>query len=139
MEVIKILHINIGYQCGDGLDCDKYRKCKYKAKWYKLHNISIRIHRFFEYRLHIKLPHLIYIGQKWKRLSGTDKCPFRKSRHYSCYDCKYIGGECLINCYCPEKINTYYKDWKPDIETEDWGKRCAYFEKCEWADNYKCQ
>ena len=67
-------------------------------------------------------PHLIYIGQKWERLSGTDKCPFRKSRHYSCYDCKYIGGELLRNCYCPEKINTYYKDWKPDIETEDWGR-----------------
>lgn len=139
LEVIKILHINIGYNCGDGLYCDKYKKCKYRAKWYKLHNMSVKIHRFFEYRLHIKLPHLIYIGQKWERLSGTDKCPFHKSRHYSCYDCKYIGGEWLRDCSCSERIKTYYKDRKPDIYIEDWGKRCAYFEKNEWADDYKMQ
>ena len=78
-----MLHITIGYECGDGCYCDKYKKCKYKSKWHKFHNISVKIHKFFEYRLHIKLPHLIYIDQKWERLSGTDKCPFHKSRFYA--------------------------------------------------------
>lgn len=41
-----------------------------------------------------------------------------------------------MDCYCTERTNTNYKDLKPDIETKDWGKQCAYFEKCEWADDY---
>ena len=134
-----MIHINMGYECGDALDCDMRKKCKYRAKWYKFNNMLVDIHSFFEYRLHIKLPHLIYIGQRWKRLSGTNKCPYHKSRYYDCHDCKYVGGELLRTCYCSERTNTYYKNRKPDIETEDWGKRCAYFEKCDWADDYKCQ
>lgn len=132
-----MIHIKIGYKCGDGLHCDKYRKCKYRAKWYKLHNISVDIHRFFEYRLHIKLPHLISIGQNWVRLSGTNKCPFHKSRYYDCYDCKYIGGSLLRDCTCKERNETPYKE-RLYIENE-WGRACGYFEKCNWADNYKTE
>ncbi len=129
-----MLHINIGYQCGDGSYCDKYKQCKYRAKWYKLHNLSVRIHRFFEYRLHIKLPHLICISQKWERLSGTDKCPFHKSRRYTCYDCRHHFG--VETCTCEARINTPYKEQLPDVDTDDWGKRCAYFDKCKRADSY---
>ena len=132
-----MIHINIGYQCGDGLNCDKYKKCKYKARWYKLHNMSVEIHRFFEYRLHIKLPHLIYIGQKWERLSGTSKCPYHKSRHYTCYDCKYVCGALLRDCTCKERNDTPYKE-RPVVENK-WETPCAYFEKCEWADDYKTE
>lgn len=129
-----MIHIIIGYKCGDGIHCDKYNQCKYKAKWNKLHNISVKIHRFFEYRLHIKLPHLLYINQKWERLSGTDKCPFNKSRYYSCYDCKFVSGSLLRDCSCEERNNTPYNE-RSVIETE-WGKQCGYFEKCKWADDY---
>lgn len=132
-----MLHIQIGYQCGDGSHCDKYKQCKYRAKWIKFHNLSVRIHNFFEYRLHIKLPHLIHISQKWERLSGTDKCPFHKSRRYTCYDCRYICGDNLEECCCPERYGVPFKERLPDVETEDWGTRCAYFDKCEWADDYK--
>ena len=127
-----MIHLTIGYECIDQCDCDKRKVCKYRGR-YKFHNLSVSLCRFFEYRLHIKFPYLLDIGQKCERLSGTDKCPYHKSRNYTCYDCKFIDGE--LHC-CSEKINTHYKDWKPDIETQDWGKKCAYFEKCSWADDY---
>ena len=130
-----MIHINVGYKCGDELHCNMRKKCKYRAKWYKLHNISVEIHRFFEYRLHIKLPHLLYIGQRWERLSGTDKCPFHKSRNYTCYDCKYICGDLCRECSCKERTDTPYNE-RLTVENE-WGKQCGYFEKCEWADDYK--
>ena len=130
-----MIHINIGYECGDGLHCDKYSQCKHRAKWYKFHNISVSLHRFFEYRLNIKIPYLLYIGQEWKRLSGTEKCPFHKSRYYSCYDCKYMGDPLDANCICNVRNNTPYKE-RLEIQTE-WGNQCGYFEKCEWADDYK--
>ena len=129
------MRINMGYECGDALHCDKSKKCKYRPKYRKLHNISVDIHRFFEYRLHIKLPHLLYIGQRWERLSGTKKCPFHKSRHYTCYDCQYVCGEILRECGCNERNNTPYKE-RLEIETE-WGSQCGYLKKCEWADDYK--
>lgn len=135
MEVRTTIHITIGYDCGDSCYCDKAKICKHRGR-YKFHNFSVSLHTFFEYRLHIKLPYLIYIGQKWERLSGTDKCPYHKSRNYTCHDCKFVGGELLRDCYCTERTNTNYNDLKPDIETKDWGKQCAYFEKCEWADDY---
>ena len=88
--------------------------CKYGKSFYKLHNFSVELHRFFEYRLHIKLPYLIYVDKKWKRLSGTDKCPYNKSRNYTCWDCKYQAG--IEECSIPyddrkqniPKYNIYY-------------------------------
>ena len=130
-----MININIGYQCGDALDCIMQKRCKHRAKLYKLHNASVSIHRFFEYRLHIKLPHLIYIGQRWERLSGTNKCPFNRSRNYTCYDCVYCSGDLCRDCGCSERNDTPHSE-RLSIETE-WGKKCGYFKKCEWADDYK--
>lgn len=130
-----MIHIKIGYKCGDNLHCDMRKKCKYRPKWYKLHNMSINIHRFFDYRLHIKLPHLFFISQRWERLSGTKKCPYHKSRNYTCFDCKYVGGNLCRECYNKERNDTPY-DKRIRKETE-WGSQCGYFEKCEWADDYK--
>ena len=130
-----MIHIKIGYECGDALHCDKRKKCKYRAKWYRFHNMSVSIHRFFDYHFHIKLPHILFINQEWKRLSGTKKCPFNKSRYYSCYDCRYSGGPLCRECLCDERNKTPYNE-RPVIKTE-WGDQCGYFEKCEWADDYK--
>lgn len=60
-----MIHITIGYDCGDSCYCDKAKICKHRGR-YKFHNFSVSLHTFFEYRLHIKLPYLIYIGRKWK-------------------------------------------------------------------------
>lgn len=121
-----MIYINIGYECGDKCYCAQRKICKYGKSFYKLHNFSVRFHRFFEYRFHIKLPYLIHIGRKWKRLSGTDKCPYYKNRLYTCIDCKYLTGieECLIP----------YNDRKQNIPDD--GLKCGSFEKCEWADNF---
>ena len=131
---MKMINFIFGYECGDQCDCNKRKICKYRSR-YTLHNLSVGLHNFFKYRLHIDLPYLISINRKWKRLSGTNKCPYHKSRNYTCYDCRFnsLAGE---DCYCEERTNTHYKDRKPDTVTKDWGKKCAYFEKCEWADDY---
>lgn len=127
--------INIGYECGDGTHCDKYKQCKYRARWHKLHNLKVNIHRFFEYKLHIKLPYLISIGQNWVRLSGTDKCPFHKSRNYTCYDCAY-NMSFDEACSCKERVETPYDKRLPDVPVDGWDDMCPYFNKCDWADNY---
>lgn len=125
-----MIHINIGYECGDRTNCDKRKMCKYGKSFYKLHNFSVELHRFFEYRFHIKLPYLIYVNKKWKRLSGTDKCPYNKSRNYTCWDCKYQAG--IEECSIP------YNDRNQNIPDDGWKKhlRCGSFEKCEWADDF---
>lgn len=132
-----MIKINLGYECGDGAYCDKYIKCCYKEKWIKYHNFSVHVHNFFEYNFGIKLSYLIYVYQIWKRLSGTSLCPFHKPRRYSWYDCKYIHGPLLRECSCKERSNTPYNERKPDIQVEEWGNLCAYFEKSELADTYK--
>ena len=132
------LIITCGIDCGDRTNCPHYRECKYKSS-YKFHNFSVDIHRFFEYGLHIKLPRLpICINREWLRLSGTDKCPYKMPRNYTCYDCEY-GSEILLrDCICEERTNTPYEEQKrcdPDI----WHKygQCGYFKKCAWADDWK--
>lgn len=129
-----MIRIKIGYECGDALHCNMRNKCKYRAKWYKLHNLQVSIHRFFEYHLHIKLPYLIHVRQEWKRLSGTKKCPFGKSRCYTCYDCKFSSGCIDGECLCKERRETPYKEHI--IRETEWGKQCGYFEKSKWADDY---
>ena len=124
-----MIHIKIGYECGDAIDCDKSKQCKYRAKWYKLHNMQVRIHSFFEYKLHLELPYLFYVSQKWKRLSGTDKCPYHKSRNYTCYECKHSSGVLCRECTCEERNNTPYNE-RPVVENE-WGRQCGYFDKTE--------
>ena len=45
--------------------------CKYEKSFYKLHNFSVELHRFFAYRFHIKLPYLIYVNKKYpKNIKG---------------------------------------------------------------------
>lgn len=126
-----MIHITIGCECGDRLDCDKSKKCKYGKVTHRLHNLSVNIHRFFQYRFHIKLPYLVYINRKYKRLSGTNKCPYKKSRNYTCYDCKFHHG--IETC----KISI--SDRKENIPEDGWSKhsKCGSFDKAEWADEYK--
>lgn len=132
------LIITCGIDCGDKCNCHHYKECKYKSS-YKFHNFSVGVHRFFEYKLHIKLPRLpIYINREWMRLSGTEKCPFNMPRKYTCYDCEYVGEYMFEDCTCKGRNDTPYKEQKrnaPDI----WHKygQCGYFKKCVWADDWK--
>lgn len=128
------IRIQTGLECGDRLKCSYREKCKkYANRSYILHNMKVDIRDFFEYRLHIKLPHIpIYVEKKYARLSGTKSCPFNLPRNYTCYDCKWIGGDMLRDCLSPR---TDPKEYPPD----EWHRngQCKYFEKCSWADDYK--
>lgn len=126
-----------GIECGDCCDCDKRNKCKYAKNNEKFNNFGFKLKYFFN-KLKIKTPPLpIFITKEWKRLSGTNKCPFHKSRNYTCYDCKYCGGILSRDCLCEERNNTPVKERKEYIDNE-WSKysKCGYFEKCDWADDY---
>jgi hypothetical protein len=131
--------ITCGYDCGDAPYCDNSKKCKHIAK-HRYHNFAVRLHRFFEYKLHIKLPQLICFKKEWKRLSGTKLCPYHKSRRYSCYNCKYLGYDHYHleeNCLNKIRNNTCYKNTlEPD---NDWNTKCKFFEKNDWADDYKTE
>lgn len=128
-----------GIECGDYCDCDKKLKCKYaKNNYREFNNYIIKLRNFFKYKLNIEIPRLpFYITKDWKRLSGTTKCPFHKSRNYTCYDCKYCGGILLRDCLCEERNNTPVKERKEYVDNE-WNKylRCGYFEKCDWTNDY---
>lgn len=136
---IKGLVIHYGYACNVSYKCDCAQKCKYRysrksfARYYTSAVMEIR--RFFEYKLKIKLPYLLFIGHTNRDLSGTAKCPFNKSRCYTCWVCKYSYGD--RGC-----SNEDYRksDWKTanDFEDPDWHQqgRCKFFEKTEWADKY---
>lgn len=122
---IKITH---GYYCSSSCYCDCKNKCKYR-KGFMFHNWSVDVHRFFEYYFHIKLPHMLYINKEYTDLSGTTKCPFAKSRRYTCWDCKYQCG--LEKCSIP------YNERKRFEQIPEWaGGKCGSFEKCEWADDW---
>jgi hypothetical protein len=133
----KITGIDIrhGYYCLDSTWCDCRRKCKYAKGGFKFHNFSVEMHRFFEYRLHIKLPHLLYIGKKDTSLSGTTKCPFHKSRHYTCWDCIYSNG-CIDGGCSNEQYHkaTYEESRSTDKEWKH-GK-CKFFEATPWSDKW---
>lgn len=129
---IKIIH---GYQCSSACYCGYAKICKYR-KGFKFHNFSVAVHRFFEYRLHIKLPHLLYINKRWTDLSGTTKCPYKKDRLYTCWDCVYCDGNVDGICLNPKRGTAT----KKELEVIDvyWGNhhRCGLFKKNEWADNW---
>jgi len=129
------IDIRHGYNCRASTWCNCSNKCKHKSN-YKFHNWSVRVHRFFEYKLHIKLPHLLYIGKHSVDLSGTTKCPFNKSRYYTCWDCKYSDCDPDGVCLNEERNNTPVEERK--IIDPDWGEygKCKFFEKSEWADNW---
>lgn len=123
---IKITH---GYHCSSSCYCDCKSKCKHK-NGFKFHNWSISVHRFFEYHFHIALPYLLYVGKEYTDLSGTTKCPFHKSRRYTCWSCKNQRG--LRECSIP------YNERRKIEQPTEWGDHsiCGNFEKCEWADDW---
>ena len=132
--------IKIGYKCLDYIDCDKGHICKYRCT-YKYHNLKIEIRKFFKTYLHIELPIWKPIFYKdATTLSGTKKCPYNKSKHYTCYDCKYVCGDLLRECSNEKRLEDIdqgkytYNKYKTDYS---WEKPCRYFEKNDWADNYK--
>lgn len=125
------------YNCMDGIECDCRSKCKHRGG-YKFHNWSVSVHRFFEYRLHIKLPHLLYICKKDAHLSGTTKCPFNKPRRYTCSHCKFQGGyDEDFNGLCSNeeyiRLNKEGRSKEHNVEGQSY---CKFFEKDEWADKY---
>lgn len=134
------ISIQCGYHCYISCSCDCGHKCKYRKNFYKLHNLSVKIHRFFEYKLHIKLPYLITIMKESNDMSGTTMCPFNKPRRHTCHDCKYCAGiDDNIDTIC---INKDMRDaWKEhrgkDTHIEDDTRaNCIYFDPVEYANNY---
>lgn len=131
---IRITH---GYQCSSACCCDCASKCKYR-KGFKFHNWSVGVHRFFEYKLHIKLPHWLYINKHWTDLSGTTKCPFKKERRYSCHNCKYQAGydiDCKGICGNKERYRLIEEGRGMELYIQG-QYHCKLFEKNEWADKY---
>ena len=125
--------IQCGYQCNN-LYCKNRSKCKYRKSFNKLHNFYIRIRNFFKYRLHIKLPWLIYLDKKHTDLSGTTTCPFKMPRNYSCNVCEYQAGyDEHMKGICGNKdyINSTWEESHLDESPY-----CRFFEKNEWADRY---
>lgn len=132
----RVIQIRFGYRCGD-MYCDCASKCKYKTGT-RLHNLSVTVRRFFEYRLRIKLPKFFIFYKEWSRLSGTIKCPFRKQRIYTCADCKFQAGyDEYYNGLCG---NTEYirlnKEGRSSEHYVDGRSYCKFFEKNDRADKY---
>lgn len=135
--------IRYGYRCNVSYKCDCAKKCKYHRKKdfaYYYTSAMIELRRFFEWKFHIKLPWLIFIGHNDYDMSGTTKCPFHKSRCYTCFHCKYSEYD---NCECEQIcVNENYQQATYEeanaFEDSDWHHqgRCKFFEKNEWADNY---
>ena len=127
-----------GIECGDRCDCDKRFKCKYAKSNARSKNFEMKLRDFFKYKLNIKIPPSpIFIMKDWKRLSGTNKCPFHKSRNYTCHGCKYCGGILYRDCLCEERNNTKVKERKEYVDNE-WSNysKCGYFEKLDCDYNY---
>ena len=129
--------ITHGYYCLDSSYCDCRNKCKH-SRGFKFHNWSVNVRRFFQYRLHIKLPHILYIGKKDAWLSGTTKCPFNKPRRYTCNHCKFQGGyDEDLNGLCSNeeyiRLNKEGRSMEHYVEGQSY---CKFFEKDEWADKY---
>ena len=132
------LIITCGYHCSNSFRCKCGSKCKYR-KGFTFHNWSVGVHRFFEYRLHIKLPHLLYIQRQYTDLSGTTKCPFQMERIYTCFDCKYHAGfDEYMKGICGNKERhrlVEERKWE-ELDVPDVPYRCKLFEKREWADKF---
>lgn len=131
------IQITHGYHCSQSYCCDCGKKCKYR-KGFKFHNWSVKVHRFFQWHLHIKLPHLLYINKKYTDLSGTTKCPFKKERKYHCIDCKYHDGyDEYMNGLCGNKeyrrLGREGKGGELYVQGQHY---CKLFEKNEWADKW---
>lgn len=129
-----MISIRIGTTCGDSCYCDCKQKCKYRPR-YKWHNMQVDIRRWIWLHCHFDIPIWFNFYRKWEHLSGTDRCPFHKSKDLTCWDCKYhvfggedIRGTCSNNNY----LNASYEDSRPDPDP-DWQnpRRCKFFEERE--------
>ena len=131
------IKITCGYQCRSACYCDCAKKCKYR-KGFPFSNWYVSIRRFFEYQLHIKLPYWLFITKTYTDLSGTTKCPFKKERRYTCFDCKSHGGfDEYMNGLCANK--EYIRLNKEGRASEHYvpgQSYCKFFEKSEWADKW---
>jgi len=133
---IKGIVIRHDYYCYSSCWCDCRDKCKYSKGGFRFHNFSVAVHRFFEYRLHIKLPYLLHISKLHTDLSGTTTCPFNKTRRYTCWDCEYSDGNIDGMCLNEERNNTPIKE--RECNDPVWGNhgKCKFFEKTEWTDDW---
>ena len=124
----KIVGITLltGYHCLSSCYCDCSHKCKYRKINSRLHNFRVCISRF----LHLNYISRIHIAKNNVDLSGTEKCPFKKERIYTCWDCRYSYG--MRGC-SNEKWRT--SSWE---ESQHPTNRyvCKFFEKNDYADNY---
>lgn len=125
------VYIEYGYECMN-TNCYCRHKCKY-CKGQRLHNLLVGIRRWFEYKLNIKIPALLYVSKRFTDLSGTTKCPFKVERRYSCVHCKYHGGfDDYMEGICTNK--KYIND--PMKYCQFGVGHCTLFQKAKWADNY---
>ena len=132
--------IECGYHCYIACSCDCGHKCKYRKSFYRIHNFTAAIHRFFQYKLHIKLPYLIYLQKQSNDMSGTTMCPFKKPRRHTCHTCKYCGGiDENVDTICINKdlINSH-KDgrWKETHIDDETRANCIYFDPVDYADEF---
>ena len=135
------LCITCGYHCYISCRCDCGKKCKYRKNFTGIRNLSVRIHRFFEYRLKIKLPYWISLIKESNDMSGTTMCPYNKPRRHTCYDCKHCAGvdeDFDTICNNEDSINLskegrWWKECRIDDETR---ANCKFFEPVEYADDY---
>lgn len=131
----KITGISIyhGYHCGTYFKCPHGQTCKYR-KAHTFHNLSVKIHRWFELYLHIKLPHWFYMNKRYTDLSGTTKCPHSMHRFYTCYNCIFQEGD----RGCENKSRLKFIEEFGYLASEDEKNPyiCKFFLKNEWADNY---
>lgn len=117
--------ICIGHECWDSIDCDMRKQCKYRVRTSWLRNLNVRIRSFFQYRLHIKLPHLpFFVTKHAEHYSGSSHCPFHKSRHWTCIECKHAVGW--------ETCDVPYED-RGNAPLFNWEVPCERFEKADWV------
>ena len=109
-----MIHICVGRECNDYVDCDKRDICKYSRN----KRFPMSIFGLF----------LFYKGNN--RLSGTSKCPYHKSRNYTCWDCAYQTNW--------EECSIVSKDRLPYVAQDGWkdNSRCGSFKKADYANNY---
>ena len=120
-------HVVMGSYCASNCNCKYRKRCPYKES-FKRHNFSVRIHDFFQYKLHIKLPYSrIHFSKHRREYSGTKKCPFGTTVETGCYKCKNCCGTdecCHLLCSIPAKDRHTYND-------EFWRYQCKEYNPYE--------
>lgn len=108
-----MIEVLFGYDCMDWFDCDKKGVCKYAN------------HRFRSF----EIPYLFSIYPRVVKLSGTNKCPYKKTRNYTCANCAHT----ITFEECDMPMN----ERKPYIPSGGWKEfsRCGSYEKAACADD----